>query len=184
MITKRRNGGSSGLDELPDDARAWLDGEDSGTFHFFATDDELAELWRLHGDEVVAEHVAASPGSRPAQWWERSAPRQPAGSHPGLWYDGKLPLPRQRISGVGTECSARLAHVPRYQFGIPVDWITEDLLRTYEKLKSPLNVLAVDPKNPPVFEAEATYLERHGLLIKGERARLTDKDFEPEALAI
>jgi hypothetical protein len=29
-------------------------------------------------------------------------------------------------------------------------------------------------------ESEATYLERHGLLLPGERRRLTAEDFEPE----
>jgi hypothetical protein len=41
---------------------------------------------------------------------------------------------------------------------------------------------AIDPTNPPRYEAQASYLWRHDLLLPGERARLTDADFEPEVV--
>ena len=41
--------------------------------------------------------------------------------------------------------------------------------------------LAIDPNDPPIFESEAAYLERHGLFLPGERKRLRKVDFEPEA---
>ena len=37
----------------------------------------------------------------------------------------------------------------------------------------------VDPEDPPVFESEATYLDRHGLLTAAERRRLRVADYEP-----
>jgi hypothetical protein len=38
----------------------------------------------------------------------------------------------------------------------------------------------VNPADPAMAESEATYLERHGLFLPGERRRLTEEDFEPE----
>ena len=33
---------------------------------------------------------------------------------------------------------------------------------------------------PPRYEAQAAYLKRNGLLLRGEEARLGPADFEPE----
>jgi len=41
----------------------------------------------------------------------------------------------------------------------------------------------IDPQDPPVFEAQATYLERLGLLQPGERERIPAEGFEPEIVA-
>ena len=53
--------------------------------------------------------------------------------------------------------------VPRFNFGVPMDW--------HE----------VNKDNPPMFESQAAYLQRHDLLSKYEQKRLTDGDFEPES---
>ena len=39
-----------------------------------------------------------------------------------------------------------------------------------------------DPNDPPQFESEAAYLDRHGILLPSERRRLSREDFEPEVL--
>jgi hypothetical protein len=44
--------------------------------------------------------------------------------------------------------------------------------------------VAFDPARPPLFEAEAAYLARHGLLTPAERARLTVADFAPQAVEV
>ena len=41
-------------------------------------------------------------------------------------------------------------------------------------------MVEVDEEDPPLFEAQASYLERLGLLLPGERRRLAKSDFEPE----
>jgi hypothetical protein len=128
---------------------------------------KTSELWRAYREDVLAWWITEYAVTRPSCWWRFEAPG-----------------PRQRIGGVGTECSARLANVPWFEFGIEVSWITADLLRTYEKLGRPLGVPAVDPKNPPVFESEAEYLRRNGLFQPGEAKRLTEADFAPEPIAI
>jgi hypothetical protein len=43
---------------------------------------------------------------------------------------------------------------------------------------------AIDPANPPLYESEATFLDRNGMLVKGERARLKPEDFAPESVDV
>jgi hypothetical protein len=38
--------------------------------------------------------------------------------------------------------------------------------------------------DPPTFESQATYLERHDLLLDGERERIPPAGWQPEALAV
>jgi hypothetical protein len=40
--------------------------------------------------------------------------------------------------------------------------------------------VGIDFDDPPLFEAQASYLKRHGLLSKAEEKRLKPADFEPE----
>ena len=40
--------------------------------------------------------------------------------------------------------------------------------------------MAIDPTDPPRYEAQAAYLKRHKLLLPGEERRLAPADFEPE----
>ncbi len=39
----------------------------------------------------------------------------------------------------------------------------------------------LDENDPPTFEAQATYLERHKLFLPGERKRLAKVDWEAES---
>jgi hypothetical protein len=83
-------------------------------------------------------------------------------TYPGCFWDGKLAEPRKRLGGVGTPSHEAYDIVPLYSLGIPNLWVE------------------IDPENPPIFESQAAYLERHGLFLPGERKRLTRRDFEPE----
>lgn len=123
-------------------------------------------LWRQYGATVLEWWCVERPGTRPSLWWRHDAP-EPC---------------RRRLGGVGTPAADRLAYVPRFAYGVPRDWISAALLATYRGLGAPLGVPAVDPDDLPTFEAEATYLDRLGLLTAAERRRLTADDFEPEAL--
>ena len=71
-----------------------------------------------------------------------------------------MPEPRLRLGGIGTPQHEALNVVPVFSFGISA-------------------MVDVDENDPPTFEAQATYLERHGLLLPGERKRLKKADFEP-----
>jgi hypothetical protein len=117
----------------------------------------VEQLWDQHRDVILAEHVKENPGTRPALWWQYDAPRQPNGTMPGWWCDGKLPELRKRLGGTGTPISP-----VNISYGISDVWHD------------------IDDNDPPTFESQATYLKRHGLFLAGEERRA---DFEPEALS-
>jgi hypothetical protein len=105
-----------------------------------------------------------------------------------------LPEPRRRLGGVGTPKHEVLAYVPRHTRGIPNYWIddwevayyngrlplAEGLRREAGTAKGDFKGEAIDPDDPPLYESQAAYLERHGLFLPGERRRLRKADFEPE----
>jgi hypothetical protein len=88
--------------------------------------------------------------------------------------------------------------VPEYHDGLPVRCVQAWMSSYYNGRSrdirgAPLgtnhkegdfNGVAIDPNDPPVYESQARYLERHGLLLPGERQRLRKADFEPEAVAV
>jgi hypothetical protein len=182
---------------VTDEHEEWLNGNDkeSGFFQFAPHEDLLA-FWRTHSERVVAEHVTNYPGTRPTRWWEYDAPRQPVGTYPGCYYDGKLPEPRQRLGGIGTPASEVLACVPTYSYGLPAIWVSQWQVRFYKGLavdvhgnpigdrypNNDFKGVAIDSDDPPTFEAQAAYLKRLGLFLAGEERRLKKSDFESEAI--
>jgi hypothetical protein len=69
-----------------------------------------------------------------------------------MYFHGTLPEPRRRIGGKGeTPWDAGLVVVPSFTKGIPSSW------------------QSVDENDPPIFESEASYLDRHGLLTATEK---------------
>ena len=136
-------------------------------------------LWAENRDELMHAWLVVNPGRRPACWWRYDAPRQPVGTFPGRFYDGLLPLPRERLGGVGMPRHDFLALMPRWHLGIPVEWISERDLDTWPSLVGQ-GAVPLDPNNPPVFEAQAVYLKRLGLLLPGEARRVKPADFAPE----
>jgi len=135
----------------------------------------LAEVWTEYGETVLADWIAERPGTRPSLWWLFSAPRQPVGTYPGWFYDGTLPQPRKRLGGIGTAAHEVLAYTPAFPFGVPLAWIGEGDMTTWPSLAGRAEPVAAD--DPPLFESQAAYLDRLGLLLPGERERLTDDDF-------
>jgi hypothetical protein len=121
----------------------------------------IEQLWNLHRDVILAEHVKENPGTRPALWWRYDAPRLPVGTFPGWYIDGKLPQPRKRDGGIGTPAYEVSAIGPSFAYGIPEIWV------------------GTDEDDPPIFESQAEYLKRHGFLLTGEERRA---EFEPEAV--
>jgi hypothetical protein len=120
-------------------------------------DDGGRAFWRDHADWVVGWHIAHWPGSRPRLWWKFDSP--------GV---------RARLGGIGTplsECGG--AYVPQFEFGLPVNWLTRDEQGHFDR------GTPIDPNDPPRFESEPTFLRRHGLLTREERAQLRPRDFWP-----
>jgi hypothetical protein len=124
--------------------------------------DTTKQLWEQHGATVIAEFVKENPGTRPPLFWEHDAPRLPMGTFPGWFVDGKLPMPRERIGGTGTAAYEVTSVMPSFWYGIPDCWI------------------AIEKGDEPVFESQASYLKRHGLLFDGEERR---SDFSPEIIS-
>lgn len=120
------------------------------------------ELWNLYRDVILAAHTKETAGTRPALWWHYDAPRIPTGTFKDCHYDGQLPQPRERLGGIGTPACECRAVKPSFSFGIPNVWA------------------GIDEDDPPVFESQAAYLKRHGLLLAGEERRA---DFEPEVVS-
>ena len=128
-------------------------------------------------DEILKEWIATAPGTRPVHWWRFDAPRQPLGNFPECYYDGKLPEPRARLGGIGTPAHEVLNYVPAYFAGIPTSWVLASDVKYY---RAGFAGVTIDPENPPQYESEATYLDRLGLLLPGEKKRLRAADWESE----
>lgn len=150
----------------------------------------VADLWITHGDDVLAEWVAEAPGTRPSLWWRFSAPRA-TDNIPERWHaDTPPPIARRRLGGIGTPCHECLAHALHYALGIPAYWLSRQMADFYNGRTTGGRVVPahyregyfpwppVDPDDPPIFESQAEYLERQGLLLPGEAERLTAQDFE------
>jgi hypothetical protein len=161
--------------ELPDDAPtfAFLD------WGYFSRGDQpvVLAVWEELREELLTDWIKGHPGTRPYAWWAFDAPRDPVGTWPGCWYDGKLAAPRLRVGGTGTPKHEPLAFMPEAAFGIYQLWLGESEIETFK-----LDCLPVDPDDPPMFESQAAYLKRHDLLLKGER--LPARAFDPEAIEV
>ena len=120
----------------------------------------LRELWKSARSEVLATWISKNPGTRPRVWWQFDAPRQPLGRFPGCFWDGELPEPRKFISGAGCDASLISAYMPSYESGLPTAWA------------------GYEAADPPVFESQAAYLSRHGLLTASEKRVLIAADYE------
>ena len=155
--------------EISDAAWAFLNdqatpSDTESTFEIFMLDNPndtaLRELWDRARGEVLARWVKDHPGTRPAVWWRLDAPRQLLGTHAGCFFDGKFQQPRKQLGGAGCDASAISAYMPSYKSGLPKCWAGRE------------------EGDPPVFESQAAYLRRHGLLTPHEVRVLTAADYE------
>lgn len=118
---------------------------------FLKTDEEWKNLWTEQRDKILESWIREHPCSRPWAWWKFDAPE-----------------PRRRIGGVGTPSHEVLSVAPCYEFGLPTGWIGEFEERHFENCKG----LGINVNDPPIFESQATYLNRHGLLTESEKKYL------------
>lgn len=154
----------------------------------------LASLWSELRESVLDRWIRTCPGTRPFAWWQFDAPPALVTGHAGP-FPGREP--RRRLGGTGTPNFEVLNSAPWFWFGLPVMFVQPWMVEYYNGRARDVNGKpietkyrdgdftgrAIDPRNPPRFESQADYLERHGLLTRGERARLTPADFEPEVVA-
>jgi hypothetical protein len=154
----------------------------------------LRGLWEAHRTELLAAWADERPGTRPAVWWRWDAPRCSA---PGRRVSIGPEL-RRRLGGIGDVFPPRVTSPGESDWGIPTQWVTADQIGRYNgrSLKGPRDCwtkdwteghfpyAAPDPADPPLFEAQASYLQRHGLLLPGEAERVTAEDFAPERIDV
>ncbi len=152
----------------------------------------LRGLWNLHRGEILATWAVERPGSRPAVWWRWDAPRCDCTDH----RVDLGPELRRRLGGIGDAFPRQVTHTSQSVCGIPWQWVTQPQIDLYNgrTLKGPRCVwtkdwveghfpyAAPDPADPPRFESQASYLQRHNLLFPGEGERLTAEDFQPEVI--
>ena len=144
-------------------------------YHRASNDDPVQEAWLKVGERITADWIKKHAGTRPYGWYEFDAPRMPLGTWPGTFWDGKLADPRLRLGGTGTPDFEGLAFKPSFRFGIPDNWV----LPVYVKWYPDKDLKAIDPSDPPTFESQASYLDRHKLLSDAERESLPGNAFEP-----
>ena len=140
--------------ELPDDTRA--EAEDINPFEILEWEfhvcrwDELQEpvrlLWNERREAILPAWIRDHPGTRPYAWWAYDAPR---------WDDGdpwhaRYAEPRRRIGEAHTSHHAVSKYPLSSSFGVPNQ----------------------SADSTSMFESEAEYLARHGLLTDFERRRL------------
>jgi len=139
-------------------------------------------VWREYRAELLPEFVVEHPGTRPHAWWRFDAP-EPS---------------RRRLGGIGTPSPEVLAYAPTFAFGLPVHWVTDWDVAFYNGRahdvhgqrigtshhEGDFKGVAIDPRDPPRFESEASYLKRHGVLTRDERAQLPADAFAPEHVGV
>ena len=181
MPTKRTRRGRNRRTEIPADLVNYLKDEPGIPRDFYFWDErDIRAAWNEVKDSILADWTDTYPGTRPLHWWKFEAPE-----------------PRRRVGGTGTPAHEVFANLPCYAFGIPVSWVSQWQADYYNGRRRDVNGkrigteyreghfagVAIDPEDPPLYESEAEYLRRHGLLLPGERKRLSPDDFESEYIA-
>ena len=146
--------------------------------------------------------LRTAPGTRPWAWWQYDAPRWRLEDMPrrlqvpGAFWIGRLAEPRRRFGGTGTPTYECFNYVPEFDRGIPRSWVSAFDERYYRGLAIDIHGKPIGqeyrsgtfagrapaPNDPPLFESEPAYLDRHGLLTLAERRVLSTDDFEPVRL--
>jgi len=138
-------------------------------------------FWSEISARILKEFIKDHPCTRPWAWWQYDAPRWDRKFDAS--FDGALAEPRRRIGGTGDPAFQHLAVVPHFDFGIPSTFINE-FQETYYNGRA-LDIhgavidtsykdgdfqgKAIDSDDPPVYESQANYLKRHGLLTEFEK---------------
>jgi hypothetical protein len=105
---------------------------------------------------------------------------------------------RRRLGGIGTPTYEVLSEAPNPDYGIPRSWVDQFQADYYngrardihgnrigtEYEDGDFKGVPIDPDDPPMFESEAVYLQRHGLLTAAEERHLEKHPelLDPETL--
>jgi hypothetical protein len=141
---------------------------DRETFALAGSPDRLAKLWHKLRREIMSAWMREHPACRPWCWWTCDAPQEPVETCPGF-----TAAQRRRLGGTGTPQHDIIALAPHFDRSVPTSWFDAAGAETF-------GGVAVDAEDPPQFESEAAYLQRHGLLTAPELKWLAT---HPEARA-
>lgn len=184
-----------------------LEGGEEAAWLILCGGEEEMVLLNRHRDTLLAGWIKENPCSRPWFWWVHDAPKEiipgfenpeDHSLYPEYYERSAYQARRERLGGTGTPAYEVLAYGPAFDMGIPHPWVTkfdEDyyngrardihggIIPTNYK-EGNFSGVAIDPNDPPTFESEATYLSRHSLLTKEEKAYLKKHPelLEPEAV--
>jgi hypothetical protein len=125
--------------------------------------DRIKAAWEKIGDSVTKDFIKQHPCTRPWAWWQWSAPRWDD-PYVGSYLHLTLPEPRLRIGGTGRPSYERKGFIPGFKFGLPDSWPSK--IDAEAGLCQQDDV--PDSTDPPTFESQAAYLQRHGLLTDAE----------------
>ncbi len=146
--------------------------------------DRLHKAWALHRDAILPGWIKKNPCTRPWPWWECDAPKEPV---VGGWnYRHFDAAQRKRLGGVGTPTFEVLSCGLRFEFGIPTSYVDQWEVDYYNGVakdihgkrirsgfkKGAFKAVAYNKEDPPTFESEAAYLQRHNLLSEIEEKYL------------
>ncbi len=149
----------------------------------FDGDPKPDELWKKHRDEFLPAFISNHPGRRPLPWWQWDAPKETV---PGWEGEQFNVAQRKRLGGIGTPSHEVLAIWGGFTRGLPNSWVDQYQVELYngrakdihgniiptEYKEGDFKGVAIDPNDPPVYESEAAYLERLGLLTPAEKKYL------------
>lgn len=166
---------SDGLIKLP--ATTNVENARLEAFRFMWGEDRQ-RVWGQCEDFILPRFIKERPGTRPKMWWDCDAPE----------------VCRKRLGGIGDVAWDHLAYKEQYGHGLPQLFVEEWSVEYYNGRQRDIHGnrigtnykeghftgKAIDPENPPMYESQAAYLERHGLLTASEKRALNPKDFEPE----
>jgi len=152
-----------GLFEMSEDAEHEL-----SEWEFFTDEAQRLEIIERIKEPLLAEWIRQRPGTRPSWWWERFSPES-----------------RRRLGGIGDPAHEFLAYAESYRCGLPSIFVDPWLVEYFngracdvhgrrigtEYAEGSFKGRAIDPRDPPLYESEATYLRRHGLLTASETRR-------------
>ena len=94
--------------------------------------------------------------------WQKDNP----GKRPFSWWLFEAPGPRLMVGGQGVQAHEKCNYKQHYVFGAPKYW------------------LEIDEKSPPLFESQATYLQRQDLLSAREVEILAGNSGLSESVSI
>jgi len=142
------------------------DEHDAAIFNLAGSDERIDANWLDCQDKIMSDWIVKNPCSRPWAFWRNAEPRK-------------------RIGGIGTPRHEVLAYSADFEYGLPMRFISQWDADYYngravdihgKKIGSfssgDFKGVAIDPAYPPLFESQAVYLQRLGLLTATEKAYL------------